>query len=207
MRTYSIKAAAVFLAMMLTSLTANAQVINKDTLSSLQERVRALQDSIEASNIVIEESRPRIQELEYIRDNATEITEKMISDMQNMVDTFKAGSEYHESIQTAKVDIQERVDKYREGTKNQKLAAAKLGERLADFDAIDDRRDALVGRALASIRGLEIQREDLEALLIVEVYDEMAIVFTEMLDGFEDTVNEAEAMNAALINASGAEPE
>lgn len=180
-----------------------AQALQPDTVTGLASQVSALRASLDDSKAFIEAQRPRVEELEYIRDNSAQITDEMIADLQEQIDFYKAGSEYHTSIQTAKTDLQARIDKWSQGSDAQKRAAEILTGTLGEFDALDVRRDDLVGRALSAKGGLELARDDIEALLVVEAYQELSVIFTDMLDSFEQNVSDAEALNSALIDVSG----
>lgn len=182
---------------------AQAQLIADETVQTLSQQVAALRETLSTTTEMVTSNQERVNELEYVAQNASAVTDEMMADMQALIDAFNTESDYFATIQAAKIDIKTKIDEFREGTDAQKRAAEILRERLAEFETIDDRRDDLVGRAMAVHRNLAVQKLDLEALLIVEAYTEMSKLFTQMLDEVEVAVEEAEQVNDSLTDAAG----
>jgi len=180
-----------------------AQAISSETLDELKARIDTLREKISNAQLVINESKPRIGELEYMIENAGPIAEKMVADLQELVEQYKTGSDIERSLQKAKDDIKINIDRFREGSEVQQRAAERLRGSLKTFEDIDDRRDQLVGRAMAEVRSLSARRDDIEAIVIAEAYEELAGVYEGMLNGFETTVVEAEGISQAISDVSG----
>lgn len=198
----SLASAAVALSLL--SAPVHSQRFDQETISQMAEQVAALQASIADSKMMIEESRSRIEENEYIIENAATIAGEMITDLGEQIDYYKAGSEFHQSLEKAKADLQDRITRWGADESAAKQKAAKmLGEVLTDFEAIDDRRDDLVNRALIAKSGLEITKDDIEVLLVVEAYDDLRTTFNDMLNTFDTTVVGAEQLNADLSEQAG----
>lgn len=206
--TFKMTVSTVALVAALCATAPSAQGLAEVTISTLSQQVEVLRTQLGASLVVIADNRQRVDEIDYIIANAPAVTEQMIADLQTLVDSFSTESAYYQSIQSAREDIGARIDRYRASPSEiQKQAAETLAIRLEEFEAIDQRRDELVGRALASMRGLSISKDDLEALIVVEAYTDLRDVFTEMLDSYEQAVVEAEGMNTQLSDAAGIEVE
>lgn len=191
-------AAAILISLTLSG-GAQAQLFEEETVTALNEQVETLRTQLANVNDFLETNRSKVAEQEFLIQNAPGLAQQIIDDLNTMIAAFDTESDYYASIQFAKKDIRAKIDQYRASQSEvQQKAAEKLREQLQKFEEIDTRRDALIGRALAATRSLDIQKEDLEALIIVKAYTELGNVFTQMLDEVENAVAEAEKMNEDL---------
>lgn len=178
--------------------------VGKETVNSLAKQVEELQKQIESTNSFIEDSRARVNELTDLTKNPEEFTEKLIAEMDQMINSFQTGSEYALTINNAITGIQGKIEEYGSSTSEfRKKMAKELGVTLSDFNNINQRRDNLVARAINEKDRLKVRRKDLEAAITVSAYKHMRDIFTAMLDGVESSVNKAKEMNDAVLLASG----
>jgi Rad3-related DNA helicase len=171
---------------------AGAQAISKETLDRLANEIKQLQDQVNAANALVDQKAAELAQQEKVIERAPEDTDKMINDLENLINKFKAGSPLANSAQKAIEEIKVLIDKFREGSDNEKLAAASLRETLQRFQNDDANRDDIVGRGMAAVRNLRSRKDDLTALRIAGAYRRMQEVYGEMISTARTTVDQAD---------------
>ena len=198
---------ALGLALALSGLPALAQqqmianpAIDPATVAELQQKITDLEVQLSGAKEFVASRGPDILELSDKIENADADTQKIIDDLKALVDEFKTGSDIQMAVQNSMQDVKGYIDQFRAGTEAQQAAAASLTETLGTMEAIDDRRNDLVGKALAEIRRLEAMKGDLVALRIAGAFAEMASLYDEMVAQFEATVDETIEVSDSLEN-------
>lgn len=180
-----------------------AQTIFQETQDQLRLQLDDLKVQLaESSRFVTEEAEPRLLEQAALIKSAPEDTDRMIADLEALVDKFKAGSEINLTVQESIVNASEFYDKYREGTEAQQRAAEIILASRQSLEESDGRRDELVGEAMAAISMLKVHKEDLVALQIAGAYEEMADIYRSMIDSFESTVTSSVAVADSIAKAA-----
>jgi chromosome segregation ATPase len=176
--------------------------ISKETIDRLEREVAQLRQQVTAANAFVKDKSELLKNQEKAAANAPEDTDKMIRDLEALVDVFKAGGDISNTVQKAMQEIKVYIDRYREGSPVQKQATKSLMESLANFQASDANRDKHVGDALAAIRKLKAQRDDLIALRIAGSYQAMAQTYAEMISTFGTTVTAAGGVVKSIEQAA-----
>ena len=178
--------------------------VARETIAALEARVVALKERIESSGKLIASKRKEVEALEKNIAAAAKDTDLLISKFKEMAAEFQTGGATHKSMTNALVEIDKYIVRFQGGTQLQREAAKSLEASKDIIKAADGRRNALLERALAEIRKLEANKQDIEALIVVGNYKALAAVYTQMLDGFEAVVNEATAVNRGIDTAAKA---
>ena len=185
---------------------AQAQGIAPETVTKLAEEVAALRTQIAASNEFASKGADILTKQKALIDNAPADTEKMIADLESLIDKFKVGSPTANLVQQSMQDMKLQIDKFRAGSEVQKKAADKIRDALASVEASDKDRDRLVGEAMAAVTKLRASKDDLIALQIAGAYTEMADVYRGMLNDFSATVDGANNVVDGISRATGMQP-
>ena len=164
--------------------------ISPETVAELHEKITALQTQLLGAQEFVSSRQPDLLDLKAKIDNADEDMQKIISDLRNLVDTFRTGSEIQIAVQSSMQDVKRYIDEFRAGSEAQQTAAESLKVSLASMDETDAKRDDLVEKALREIRRLEAMKSDLVALRIAGAFEEMADLYDSMVSEFEATVNQ-----------------
>jgi chromosome segregation ATPase len=176
--------------------------VARETIEALEARVTALKERIESSGKLIASKRQQVETLQRNISAAAKDTDLLIAKFKEMAAEFQTGGATHTSMTNALVEIDKYIIRFKGGSKLQREAAKSLEASRDTIKAADGRRNALLERALAEIRKLEANKQDIEALIVVGNYKALAAVYTEMLDGFEAVVNEATAVNRGIDTAA-----
>lgn len=176
--------------------------ISKETIDRLEREVAQLRQKVTEANAFVKDKTVVLKDLEKAVATAPEDTDKMIRDLESLVDVFKAGGDVASTIQKAMQEIKVYIDRYREGSPAQKQATKSLQESLASFQTSDGNRDKHVGEALAAIRKLKAQRDDLIALRIAGSYRAMAETYEQMITTFGQTVGAASGVVRSIEQAA-----
>ena len=185
-----------------------AQSVFQETQEQLKTQLDELKTQLaESSKFVMEEAEPRLLEQAELIKSAPADTERMIADLEALVDKFKAGSDIYLTVQDSIDNASEYYDKYREGSEAQKRAAEIILASKKSLEKSDARRDAVVGEAMAAITMLKVHKEDLIAFQIASAYEEMAEVYRDMLNSFEATVTSSVELADDLARAAQIAPE
>lgn len=171
-----------------------AQVVSNEILAQLSKQLKELEEQVNKSNSFVDAKSKELNQQRSIAQTAPEATDKMITDLEALINKLKAGSEVATTVQTLMTEIKVEIDKYREGSDVQKQLATTLRVALETFNKNDSERDAIVGRGLAAVRILRSRREDLIALRKVGAYQEMAKIYGDMIGMARTTINSAEGV-------------
>ena len=194
------------------ALAISSPVYAQSVFQETQDELRAQLDELkvqlaESSKFINDEAEPRLMEQAALIKSAPEDTERMIADLEALVDKFKAGSDIYQTIQESIGNASEFYDKYREGSAAQKRAAEIILASKQSLEESDGQRDELVGQAMAAVSMLRAHKEDLVALQIAGAYEEMADIYRNMIDSFEATVTNSVAVADSIAAAADIEAE
>jgi chromosome segregation ATPase len=172
--------------------------INAETVAELQTKIAALEARIIATKVFVNSRKPDVLKLSEKIANADEDTQKIIDELNALVNEFKTGSEIQLAVEKSMQDVRLYIDKFRAGTAAQQAAAASLTETLTKMEATDASRNKQVGEALKEIRRLEAMKGDLVALKIAGSFAEMAALYDGMVKEFGVTLAETADLANAL---------
>ena len=172
--------------------------INAETVAELQTKIAALEARIIATGAFVNSRKPDVLKLSEKIANADEDTQKIIDELNALVNEFKTGSEIQLAVEKSMQDVRLYIDKFRAGTAAQQAAAASLTETLTKMEATDASRNKQVGEALKEIRRLEAMKGDLVALKIAGSFAEMAALYDGMVKEFGVTLAETADLANAL---------
>jgi len=178
------------------SLSVTGQVIDQGTLDALKAEVLELRQRLDEASSTLESGKAIVNDQKRIIDEAPQIAQDMIDDLEGLVEEFRVGSEVHSGIQEAKEDLGRRIDEWRESDSEiRREAADDLRKELDRLEATDGQRDQYVGKAMAEIRRLNAQKADLEAIIVVGAYQTLVDEYAQMVDGFAVAVDSATQLN------------
>ena len=176
--------------------------INPETFAQLQGKIAELEKRLAGAKEFVEKRKPELLQLKDKIDNADADTQKVIDDLNALVNEFKTGSEIQLAVEKSMQDVRGYIDKFRAGSAAQQAAAASLTETLATMEKADARRNDQVGKALTEIRRLEAMKGDLIAFRIAGAFAEMGALYDEMIDEFGTAIDATKAVSDALQSAT-----
>ena len=176
--------------------------INPETFAQLQGKIAELEKRLAGAKEFVDKRKPELLQLKDKIDNADADTQKVIDDLNALVNEFKTGSEIQLAVEKSMQDVRGYIDKFRAGSAAQQAAAASLTETLATMEKADARRNDQVGKALTEIRRLEAMKGDLIAFRIAGAFAEMGALYDEMIDEFGTAIDATKAVSDALQSAT-----
>lgn len=172
--------------------------ISPETITELQLKISELETRLTDAKGFVAERKPDLIDLQAKITNADDDTQKIIDELNALVDQFKTGSDIQVAVEASMQDVKGYIDKFRAGSPAQQAAAQSLTTSLESMEATDGKRNEVVGNALAQVRKLEAMKGDLVALRIAGAFEDMAKLYDEMVSEFETTVDQTIDVSDAI---------
>lgn len=189
-----------------------ANKTNQDTTEASKKlkEPKTLPDKVKELNAYLKETKLRIKsydkEIKSLTKNTSnpgKVADKMIKDFDDIIQYYNEKSEFAviltKEIKKISTDIAKYSKREDEFFKN---IIKGFKENLTSFKNSEDRRRLLVASAIKAKRGLENMKEKIALAVKAKAYNQLANVYTSMMNDLEEAVGKAEGVQKGILNTS-----